>query len=86
MKSSINFTIYRRYKFLNNREIDPTDWCSTGTVPPQEKENENLKTIDWGSTEGGVPPNGEKVVHGFPNKPNHFSSSTDDIILIPLPP
>ena len=44
-------------------EIYPTDWCSTGTVPPIEKIIENLETTDWCSTEGGVPSDGENRVH-----------------------
>ena len=54
--------MFRWSTFLNNMEIYPTDWCSTGTVPPIEKIIENLETTDWCSTEGGVPFDAEKVV------------------------
>ena len=59
MKSSINFTVYRRYKFLNNRDINPTGWNSMEIVPALGKKFENLKITDWCSTEGGVPSDGE---------------------------
>ena len=61
-------------------EIYPTDWCSTGTVPPIEKIIENLETTDWCSTEGGVPSDAEKIVWLNIDAQNHKFFLFADVI------
>ena len=63
VKSSMNFTLtHRRYTFLYNGDIFPTDWCSMETVPSLEKKVDKMKTTDWCSTEVVVPSDGENLV------------------------